>query len=194
MLLTAALLVAPAGGPAPGQRPGHPVHVTYTSLDVEGRSIRGRIRFFPDDLGTALGRVAGRDAVSPDDPRGDSLALMYLNTKLDIDVGGERLDLTLTGSGEAGDPVMHWYTFRAEAADRIDSVSVRNTALFELFRDQRNLLDLHDVARDAWTSLYWSRREPAPVTVVVGPVGFRLQYRVTAPVPFRGNPTGGPSH
>ena len=57
---------------------------------------------------------------------------------------------------EGGEP-MHWYTVRLVAPDRIRTLQLRATLLFEIFSDQRNVVQVIDATTDKRTSFYFAR-------------------------------------
>jgi len=145
--LVLACLVAPTpaagvGAGAPGDSP-HKLHLSSGMAVVEGRLLVVRIRFFRDDLESALARQSGRPAfVLEPGPDTDAVALAYLREGFRITVGGERLTPAIAGSGEDEldrEPVW-WYALQFEAPEDLRSFTVRNTLLTETFDDQRNIV------------------------------------------------------
>jgi hypothetical protein len=111
-------------------------------MAVEGRFMAGRIRIFKDDLERALGPMVGADALtlSPGS-EADALVLAYLGKHLEIRVEDRVLAPRLLESGQDEldrEPVW-WVVVQYEAASTLESFSVRNTLLFEVFGDQRNI-------------------------------------------------------
>ena len=128
---------SPPGGPAP-----HDLHMAYGDLAIEGRVIAGRIRIFKDDLERALGPLVGADALSlTPGSEADALVMRYLRDHLEIEVDGELLRATLVDSGqdELDRETVWWLVVQYEAPAPPESFTVRNTLLFELFDDQRNV-------------------------------------------------------
>ena len=133
------LLLLTAGGAAPAP---HDLHIAYGDMAVEDRFIAGRVRIFKDDLERALGPLVGADAVSlAPGTEADALVMAYLREHLHIEAGGEVLPALLLGSGEDEldrEPVW-WVLVQYEATSPLESFTVRNTLLFEVFGDQRNI-------------------------------------------------------
>lgn len=111
-------------------------------MAVEGAILAGRIRFFKDDLERALGPKLGTDAVSlTPGPEADALVLGYVRERLRIAADGQVLAPRVLASGydELDREPVWWITLEYRAAAPMDEITVRNTLLFELFDDQRNV-------------------------------------------------------
>jgi hypothetical protein len=116
--------------------------MAYGDLAVEGRIVAGRIRMFKDDLERALGPLVGADALSlAPGTEADALVMRYLRDHLQVEVDGEVLAPTLLESGEdeLDRETVWWVVVQYEASAPLESFTVRNTLLFELFDDQRNV-------------------------------------------------------
>lgn len=142
MTLWLLLCVVLAAAPAPAPQP-HDLHITSGSAAVEGDLVITRIRFFRNDLEAALrGSGAGPDFVMADDPAVDAAFMAYLGERYVVSVDGERLTPTLVAKGEDEldrEPVW-WYAVQHRAPEAVRVFRVRNTLLFELFEDQRNIV------------------------------------------------------
>ena len=138
LLLWIVLAAVPTQAPLP-----HDLHITSGNAVVEGNLIITRIRFFKDDLESALrGNGAGQDFVLGDDPSGDAAFLAYFDERYVVSVGGERLSPTIIAKGEDEldrEPIW-WYAVQHEAPQVVEVFRVRNTLFFELFEDQRNVV------------------------------------------------------
>jgi len=142
----------------------HDFHVTYGRLAVEGTVAVARIRFFQDDLALALGRARGTDpVVLAADPEIDSLFLAYLADRFRLEVDGTALTGTIIGSGE--DAIDHepawWYLVRFDAVAPIAGFTIRNTLLFEVHDDQKNMLKVVRLPDDQESSYTFSIEVPA---------------------------------
>ncbi len=129
-------LRAGAGGP-------HDLHATHGNAAVEGNLIIIRLRLFKDDLEAALRRHAGApDLTLAANPATDGLFMSYLSERFSIAVEGEEIPGRILVSGEDlldREPVW-WYTVQFDAPAAVGTFRVRNTLLFELFDDQRNVV------------------------------------------------------
>jgi hypothetical protein len=143
-LLFAALLALSGFPEGAGDIP-HKLHVSYGNTVVEGNVIVSRIRLFRDDVEAALRRHgAGAEFTMAADLRTDSLFSAYFAERLTVEVEGERLEGRIIGSGEDSldrEPVW-WYAIQFEAQVPVRSFRVRNTLLFDLFDDQRNIFKI----------------------------------------------------
>ena len=140
----------------------HDFHVSYGSLAVEANVAMLRIRFFKDDLELALGPLSGEDRlVLTEAAVYDALFLRYLSKKLSIRSGEDELSGTVVSSGEDEldrEPVW-WYLVQFEAPETIESLEVRNTLLFEVFDDQKNLFKVAHFPEDVRRSYYFAKGE-----------------------------------
>ena len=145
LLLACLLALAPTAGvgaSAPGAPP-HKLHISSGNAAVEGNLLVVRIRFFKDDLELALAGHAGRAGfvLSPG-PAADAAFLAYFQGHFSVRVGGATLTPTVVGSGEDEldrEPVW-WYAVQFEAPGPLETFTVRNTLLTEVFDDQRNIV------------------------------------------------------
>jgi hypothetical protein len=121
----------------------HDLHETYADLAIEDRTVGGRIRFFKRDLERVLGPILGADQVSlTPGPEADALVLRYLRQHLRLEADGEALDAQLLDAAEIrlGHHPGWQLTLTWEAEVPVDELHVRNTLLFELHDDQRNVM------------------------------------------------------
>jgi hypothetical protein len=120
----------------------HDLHLAYGDMAVEGRVLAGRIRMFKDDLELALAPLAGRDGFRlQGTPEEDALVLRYISRHLAVTVGGSPLEPSLVASGEDEldrEPVW-WVLIQFQAPEPLERFTVRNTILFDVFEDQRNV-------------------------------------------------------
>lgn len=152
-----------AGGAAvPPYPPPHDLHVAYADLAVEGAVVAGRIRIFKDDLERALGPMVGADAVTlTPGPEADALVTRYLEEHLRLHSAGAALELSLLDSGEDEldrEPVW-WVLVQLRAPAPVRTLTVRNTLLFELFDDQRNILKLVHFPGETQRTYYFAPGE-----------------------------------
>lgn len=124
----------------------HDLHLTHSRVVVDGRSILVRVRLFQDDLQSAL-RSDPRHASTTvaATPAVDSAFAEYFNDHVSITADGTRLRGTVLQSGpdgDGGDQQMWWYLVELTAPRPVKALAMRNALLFELFRDQRNMVTL----------------------------------------------------
>lgn len=127
-----------AGAEAP-----HDLHVSYGNAAVEGNLVIVRLRLFKDDLEAALRRHAGvRELTLEANPATDGLFMAYVSERFSIAVDGDEVPGRILASGEDfldREPVW-WYTLQFDAPEAVRAFRVRNTLLFEIFEDQRNVV------------------------------------------------------
>jgi hypothetical protein len=133
----------------------HNFHVTYGKMAVEGKVAACQIKFFRDDLESALKKEFSRSAIRLEaNPFADSLFMRYLDSRLEVESGGKKIPSRLTGSGEEAD--MWWYKVEFESPSPLANVKVKNTLLFELFSDQKNLLQVMKFPEEKLESFYFT--------------------------------------
>jgi hypothetical protein len=160
----------------------HDLHIAYADMAIEGAVVAGRIRIFKDDLERALGPLVGADAVSlRPGAEADVLVLRYLREHLVVEVpagpgagaGGDAergnphqrpgtvLEPTLLRSGQDEldrEPVW-WVIVQYEATAPVASFRVRNTILFEVFDDQRNIMKFVRFPDETQKTFYFDKDE-----------------------------------
>lgn len=150
--------VAPAPAPAP-----HDLHIVYGDFGVEGRTIAGRLRFFKHDLERALGGLLRADAVAlTPGPEGEALVLRYLEGRFRITIDGTEVQPEVLESGEDEmdrEPAFY-IVLRYRAPSDVVDFSVRNTLLFELHEDQRNVFKVIRFPEETPAEVYFTHDEP----------------------------------
>lgn len=149
--------------PGPNTRPAaHDLHRVTADMAIEGRLLAGRLRFFKHELERALGPSMDADAVSlTPGPGADALVLHYVRDHLRIEAHGVVLEPTLIESGE-DDLDRHrtwWVVVRYEAPAPIEHLDVRNTLLFEVFDDQRNVMKFVRFPEESQETVYFEAGE-----------------------------------
>ena len=137
--ITAAIVLL-LGSVPPRVAHAHPLHSTITEL-VEDRAhgtVRGTIRVFADDFGTAVTR-SQRGRISPAGPQWDAAALAYVASVFGFtDAAGRPLALRSCGTRRTAD--LRWICVEAPSAAGLASLKVRNAILCDLFDDQVNIV------------------------------------------------------
>lgn len=165
-----ALAARPAPGPAPSPttRPArlHDLHETYADLAIEGATVGGRVRFYREQLEEALGPMLDADAVSLS-PGAEATALVgrYLAGRLTLVADGDTLPATVLRTGEVAMEHHHGWevTLSWEATAPIDTLRVRNTLLFEIHDDQRNIVRVVRLPEETPTTLTFDAEQPEAV-------------------------------
>ncbi|MFQ5704611.1 MAG: DUF6702 family protein [Gemmatimonadales bacterium] len=157
----------------------HPLHVSYIKLEVEDSTISGRVRVFPDDLARALAAFHHRDTVDLDAADADSLFEAYLRATLDVAGDSVALVTYIVTSGQDAKPKMRWYEFQIQLEQPIKQLGLRSRIFFELYRDQRNLVDVHYVPADEWHYLYWNSGDKRMVTLMFAETAHEGRHNLT---------------
>lgn len=157
-------LLATADGAPIAPSVVHDIHLTHARMVVEGKTIVCRIRVFRDDAEIALQKWSSRpDLKLTAEARADSLFAVYATRHLRLRVDGDTLTLRVTASGAEHDPSTQevlWYILEAEAPRPVTRLGVLNGLMFELFRDQQNIMQvLRQPAGDRKT-LYFVSTDP----------------------------------
>lgn len=123
----------------------HEVHVAYGDVSISGAVAVLRIRMFADDLALALGRRAG--AGTPEHgPSMTEAFLEYFQEQFLLEADGRPMAPHVVGSGQdrvGSEPVV-WYIVRFDSDRDIRSLRIVNRVLFDLFDDQRNMVNVVD--------------------------------------------------
>jgi len=124
----------------------HDLHLTHTRMVVDGRTIALRIRLFKDDLEKALQHFGGRpDLHLTAEARADSLFGAYFDKAVTLAADGKPVSLRVSSSGtetDASSQDVVWYVLEGESGAAIAKLAILNGLMFELFRDQQNLIQL----------------------------------------------------
>ncbi len=159
-LLAPALLASEAS--VLGAPPPHDLHLAYGDLAIEGSLIAGRIRFFKDDLERALAPRDGNDTFRLEPgAEADALVMRYVRENLRIRVDGQELEASLVGSGEDEldlEPVW-WVIVQYQAASPTTELEVRNTLLFDVYDDQRNVFKFVHFPEEKQRTFYFAEGE-----------------------------------
>lgn len=158
-----ALGVALAGGAGPAPV-AHDIHLTHARMVIEGRNVVCRIRVFRDDAELALRQFAGRaDLQLTGQARAESLFAAYASRRFLLRAGSDTLRFRVTSSGAEHDQDAQeviWYVLEAEAPRPIARLGVLNGLMFELYRDQQNLMQVLRMPGEDRTTLYFVSTDP----------------------------------
>lgn len=147
----------------------HDLHVSHARVVVEARSVLMRIRFFHDDLDSALVRHAKRPGLHV--AKGatfDSLFVAYATPRLVVQADGRSLSPRVLDAGTdpdpSGEPVW-WYLLQYDAPAPVRRLALRNALLFDAFDTQQNLMTVLRSADGRRVSLYFTPGEDRVVPV-----------------------------
>ncbi len=123
----------------------HPFHVSVTDIKYkqEKKAIQISSRIFLDDLELALQEYSGNNKLDIMEPNNwefinDNLK-QYLLSKIELrDEKNRKYELNYIGA-EIEEDVM-WCYMEVEKVRKIESVTVKNSILFEVWSDQENLV------------------------------------------------------
>jgi hypothetical protein len=160
-----------ATGAAAGPGGVHPFRLTVTDADVFQGSLEARIRFFWDDLQLAIMEHASdMEFKLAETEEVDAIIESYINETLVMTVGDAVLEGRVTARGieDAAriDEVMWWYRLHYDLPRETERVSIRNRLLFNMFEDQRNLVNLK--TRGGRERTYYFSWDEDNITVPVG--------------------------
>jgi hypothetical protein len=154
--------LAAAKTAVPSAPVAHDLHLAYGDMAVEGSVIAGRIRLFKDDLERALGPLVGATEMTLElGAEADALVMRYVRDNLRISVDGQELRASLLGSGEDAidlEPVW-WVIVQYRAPAPPAEIHVRNTLLFDVFDDQRNIFKFVHFPDETQRTFYFAEGE-----------------------------------
>lgn len=167
LALAATLLIADRAGTAPSAL--HDLHLTHARMVVEGKTVVCRVRVFRDDAEIALRGFTGRAEFKLTlEARADSLFGAYVAKHLVLRSDGSPISLRVTASGAEHDPSSQdvvWYVLEGEAPRPIDRLGVLNGLMFELYRDQQNLMQVLRLPANERKTLYFVSTDPREQTI-----------------------------
>lgn len=162
LALAAMLITADGASTAPSAL--HDLHLTHARMVVEGKTVVCRIRVFRDDAEVALRGFTGQLAFQlTGADRGDSIFGAYAAKHLLLRADDATLALRVTASGAERDPAgeeVVWYVLQGEAPRPITRLGVLNGLMFELFRDQQNLMTVLRLPGSERKTLYFVSTDP----------------------------------
>lgn len=149
-----------------GGRKDHDIHVCISEVrwNEASASFEVSIKVFIDDLETALSRekVTGLYIGTPKETKdADTHIASYLDKHFHIAMDGIRLPAEFVGKEVAEDYLAIWCYVEFPGFKEPKSCTVSNDILFELYEDQRNIMDIRmskthkaytifDPAKSAW--------------------------------------------
>ena len=152
-------LAAAALALAPSVAGAHDVHVSHARLVIEGRTVVLRVRLFADDLERALRSHSGDAALRVSTPAADSAFARYFGARVSLTADGARLAPRISAAGDekdVGGYAMRWYVVELEAARPVARLALRNTLMFDLFRDQQNIVTALRMPGERRTTLFFA--------------------------------------
>ena len=125
----------------------HPFRLSVADVGVTASALEVRVRFFWDDLQFAvMESTSDMDFELAQDDEVDETIEQYINDMLVFEAGGTPVQGVLLERGvEAAariDEVMWWYRLEYRLPASVERIHIRNRLLFNMFEDQRNLVNL----------------------------------------------------
>ena len=143
------LFIGARSAPDPADRglSAHPFRLSVADVGVTASTLEVRIRFFWDDLQFAVMESTSDMAFElAQDDEVDKTVEQYINDMLVFEAGGAPVQGVLVERGveEAPriDEVMWWYRLEYRLPASVERIHIRNRLLFNMFEDQRNLVNL----------------------------------------------------
>lgn len=143
--------------------PSHPFRLSVADVRVTDGGLSAEIRFFWDDLQFAvMEHSSDMEFVLAESPEVDSTVEGYINELLLLRVG----EMPLRGRVEARgiedaaiiDEIMWWYRLEYALPAGAERVEVQNRLLFNLFEDQRNIVNFRTLGgRERTYDFSWGR-------------------------------------
>lgn len=131
---------------------------------IEGKTIACRIRVFKDDLEKALQLYTSASNFHlTAQSRADSLFGAYFAKSVTLEADGKRLTLKVSASGTEKDPSSQdvvWYVLEGESPATFTRLGMLNGLMFEMFRDQQNLIQLLREPGGVRKTLYFVSTDP----------------------------------
>ena len=166
-----AVICVSATGAVNGPDTMHPFRLTVTDANVFQSTIEARIRFFWDDLQFAvMEHTSNMEFELAETGEVDAVIEAYINEMLVVEAGDSAVQGKVTARGIEDavriDEVMWWYRLRYALPPDTERIGIRNRLLFNMFEDQRNLVNLK--TRSGSERTYYFSWDEDNVTVPVG--------------------------
>jgi hypothetical protein len=137
----------------------HDVHVSHLRVVVEGPAVTVQARLFHDDLERALRAHTGAPTLALSSPAGDSAFARYFAERVRVTAAGRALAPRLLAARDERDAAgwtVRVYVVALPADGPVGRLALRNSLLFETFRDQQNLVAVLRMPGERRTSLYFA--------------------------------------
>ncbi len=127
---------------------GHPLHLTFSNLEFNTRNSHWvlTIKVFTDDFSSNLKLVTGSGAINPQKSRNNETEFIlkkWLENRFVIWFDSKKVEsATWKFDGIKVKDDASWITFTFTAPLPVAEIKIRNTLLFDLYTDQKNLFIL----------------------------------------------------
>ena len=149
----------------------HPFRLSVADVGVTESALQARIRFFWDDLQVAvMEHTSDMEFELAENDEVDAIIEAYINDMMVLEAGESvvRGNVTARGVEDAVriDEVMWWYRLEYSLPPSVERVRFRNRLLFNMFEDQRNIVNLRTRSgRKRTYDFSWGRDD---VTIPIG--------------------------
>lgn len=149
----------------------HPFRLSVADVGVTETGLQARIRFFWDDLQYAvMERTSNMEFQLAENEEVDAIIETYINDMLVLEAGETALrgEVTARGVEDAAriDEVMWWYRLEYSLPSSAERVGMRNRLLFNMFEDQRNIVNLK--TRSGRERTYYFSWDEDNITIPIG--------------------------
>ena len=125
----------------------HDIHLSRTEINIDAKSgdLQISMHIFADDLDLALTKKYQKKyhiATEKEDPEGDNVIERYLKEVFRLSAGGKILSYNYLGKEAGGEELAVWIYLEVENPGKIESLTVEQKLLFELYSDQKNIIDI----------------------------------------------------
>ncbi len=168
-VLTAACVLTTGAVTAPATP--HPFRLSVADVGVSETRLQARIRFFWDDLQFAvMEHTSDMDFRLAETEEVDRVVETYINDMLVLEAGDSVVHggVTARGVEDAAriDEIMWWYRLDYALPPSAERLRIRNRLLFNMFEDQRNIVNLKTRSgRERTYSFSWNEDD---VTIPIG--------------------------
>lgn len=125
---------------------GHPLHLTFTNIDVNTATGKWQviIKVFSDDFANSLKLATGYDGeISPGTRQKEINPVLVKWLQPVFSIWLDNREVTVAGWNFTGFRIQEdatWINFTFNAALPVSEIRIKNTIHFDLFPDQKNLL------------------------------------------------------
>ena len=169
-VVVAAACVLVAGAVAAPETP-HPFRLSVADVGVTESRLQARIRFFWDDLQLAvMEHTSEMEFELAETDEVDAIVETYINDMLVLESGETVVHGVVTARGVEDaariDEVMWWYRLEYSLPPPTERIRIRNRLLFNMFEDQRNIVNLK--TRSGRERTYYFSWDEDSVTIPIG--------------------------
>ncbi|OQA99096.1 MAG: hypothetical protein BWY22_00570 [Bacteroidetes bacterium ADurb.Bin217] len=128
----------------------HPVHISYTKVEVKGLQVRLLVKLFPDDFLVAAQTYFAKQHISEQE------LIQYISIHCRVSIHGELCKFTF--EQKKAEDNADWFYFIANLQQNDCNIQVYNNLLCNAFVDQKNLVIISCNSKDKGYSLDCTNR------------------------------------